>query len=155
MIYRLYSRGSALEGQDQLEVLANLTILLRSDINHVKNFLLSGQPYPIKSSASHAQLRAVERRLLAVGLDVFIHEYDPTELIDPVLTQDVTVPLISEADAQADWVVAHYGEAAPEHITNKPMRLSNRFFRWVKQFIRAKPFAYAKGLTHENSRHAA
>ena len=76
-MYRLYSSGAVLENRDRFDVLTELTMFLHSDVLHIKKYLLSGGHYPIRSDESHAVLRAYERKLLEIGLDVFIEKDSP------------------------------------------------------------------------------
>ena len=74
-MYRLYSRGFVMPGKDRLEVMSDLASFLDSDAIKVKRLLLSGEVYPICSGNSHAALRVYERKMLELGLNVYIEQH--------------------------------------------------------------------------------
>lgn len=78
-MYRLYSSGNTLKNRERIDVLTDLVVFLRSDVSLIKKHLLSGKSYPIRSDESHAVLRAYERKLLEIGLDVFIEKLSPED----------------------------------------------------------------------------
>ena len=72
--YVLMSKGFTLKDFDEETVVNKLAIAMTTTPERVKNKLLSGTPKRIKGNESLATIQKLEKKLLVLGLDVFIEE---------------------------------------------------------------------------------